>query len=222
MTLFTDEKLFEDEKFDFENMSITDLLKWAEITYGDDLVLAASFQDTVMIDIVTKVIPNIKTVFIDTGMHFDETLEFVEKVKEFYSLNLIVLEPAEDACNFPCGVNGCCKKRKVEPFNKYLKDSKTKAWISGIKRVDTKERADAPVVGWDDSKGLIKINPIVTWTESDVENYSKQNQLLKHPLVSKGYLSIGCAPTTSPVKPGEPIRSGRWVNLDKTECGLHI
>lgn len=214
--------LLNDEQLDFESLSIEELLRWANLTFKDDLILAASFQDVTMIDIVTKVIPDIKIVFIDTGSHFKETTEFVNYIKNRYNLNLIVVKPDVSVDEYPCGSGDCCKFRKVEPFNKYLKDYSVKAWISGIKRVDTPERADAPVVGWDDSKGLYKINPIVTWDDSDVEEYSKNNMLPQHPLVSKGYLSIGCAPTTHPVEAGKDTRSGRWANMDKTECGLHI
>ncbi len=214
--------LVRDEDLDFESLTIEELLGWTSSTFGDDVVLAASFQDVVMIDIVAKVIPNIKTVFIDTGSHFKETLEFVNYIKDRYSLNLIVIEPEVSAEDFPCGSGNCCKLRKVEPFNKYLKESQAKAWISGIKRVDTPERENAPIVGWDETKGLYKINPIVTWNDEDVDVYSKNNGLPQHPLVKRGYLSIGCAPTTVPVKPGETVRSGRWANMTKTECGLHI
>jgi phosphoadenosine phosphosulfate reductase len=79
----------------------------------------------------------------------------------------------------------------------------------------------APIVSWDDAFGLVKVNPLATWTEDDIASYLAEHGLPSHPLVAQGYLSIGCAPTTRPVAPGEDPRAGRWADSDKTECGLH-
>ena len=93
--------------------------------------------------------------------------------------------------------------------------------MTGIKRCDAATRADTPIVSWDEVRGLVKVNPVATWTDVDIDGYLRDHSLPVHPLVSKGYLSIGCAPTTRPVAPGEDPRAGRWADSDKTECGLH-
>jgi phosphoadenosine phosphosulfate reductase len=95
------------------------------------------------------------------------------------------------------------------------------AWITGLKRVDAATRAAIPVVGFDDAFGLVKINPLATWSDEDIASYEADHDLPVHPLMTKGYRSIGCAPTTRPVADGEDPRAGRWADSDKTECGLH-
>ena len=94
--------------------------------------------------------------------------------------------------------------------------------MSGLKRVDSDTRAATPIVDWDESKGLVKVNPIATWSHDDVSHYEADRKLPIHPLFRKGYLSIGCSPTTRPVSNLEDRRSGRWSGTDKTECGLHF
>jgi phosphoadenosine phosphosulfate reductase len=93
--------------------------------------------------------------------------------------------------------------------------------MTSLKRIDAQTRTHIPVVEWDEAFGLVKINPLVLWTEEDVTSYLHDHDLPEHPLISKGYLSIGCAPTTKPVAKGDDPRSGRWAGMGKTECGLH-
>ncbi|NNN21291.1 MAG: phosphoadenylyl-sulfate reductase [Acidimicrobiales bacterium] len=207
---------------DLEEASASEVIAWAKKTYSDKLVLASSFQDCVLIDLVINIAPDIEVVFINTGMHFQETIEYVETIRSQYDLRLVTLQVDECASDFPCGIDGCCNVRKVIPFDRFLEKNGTRAWISGIKRVDTDERADVPVVGWDERRGLVKINPIATWSEENVSGYKELKNLIEHPLASKGYGSIGCAPTTRPINPGENPRAGRWSGQDKTECGLHL
>jgi phosphoadenosine phosphosulfate reductase len=95
------------------------------------------------------------------------------------------------------------------------------AWMTGLKRVDAWTRQAAPIVSYDDNWGMVKINPLANWTEQDVAGYAADHGIPTHPLRSKGYQSIGCAPTTSPVAIGENPRAGRWAGSDKVECGLH-
>jgi phosphoadenosine phosphosulfate reductase len=194
-------------------------VEWAVDRFGKELVLAASFQDVVLIDLAVKVDPGIEIVFLDTEAHFPETLDFVEQVRARYDLNLTVTHPGPDADEWPCGSARCCELRKVAPLRRALAGKA--AWLTSLKRVDAPTRAAAPVVGWDDGFGLVKVNPIVTWTDDDVASYLADHDLPVHPLVSKGYLSIGCAPTTRPVAEGEDPRAGRWAGSGKTECGLH-
>jgi len=95
------------------------------------------------------------------------------------------------------------------------------AWLTALKRVDAPTRAAAPIVSYDEAFGLVKINPMATWTDDDIDSYVTDHDLPVHPLIEKGYLSIGCAPTTRPVAPGEDPRAGRWSGTGKVECGLH-
>jgi phosphoadenosine phosphosulfate reductase len=194
-------------------------VEWAVERFGRDLVLAASFQDVVLVDLAVKVDPDIEVVFCDTDAHFPETLEFVDRVRERYGLRLTVTRPGPEADDWPCGSARCCAFRKVEPLRRAL--SGKRAWLTSLKRVDAPTRADAPVVGWDQVFGVVKVNPLATWTDGDVDSYLRDHDLLIHPLVPKGYLSIGCAPTTRPVAEGEDHRAGRWSGTGKTECGLH-
>jgi phosphoadenosine phosphosulfate reductase len=205
---------------EFETAPASKVIRWAHQEFGDSLVLAASFEDIVLIDLVTKVDPSIEVVFLDTEAHFPETLAFVEETKARYGLNLTVTKPGPEAAAHPCGSEQCCQFRKVAPLRQAL--SGKKAWLTSLKRVDGPTRADAPVVGWDDSFGLVKINPLVTWTNDDISSYLADHDLPEHPLISQGYRSIGCAPTTRPVADGEDPRAGRWAGLDKAECGLHV
>jgi len=195
-------------------------IRWALATFGDSLVLAASFEDIVLIDLVTKVAPSIEVVFLDTEAHFPETLAFVEEVTARYGLNLTVTKPGPDAAAHPCGSEQCCQFRKVAPLRRALAGKR--AWLTSLKRSDGPTRADAPIVSWDASFGLVKVNPLATWTDRDITSYLADHDLPVHPLVPRGYLSIGCAPTTRPVAEGEDPRAGRWSGLDKSECGLHV
>jgi phosphoadenosine phosphosulfate reductase len=205
---------------EFENAPASTVIRWAAGAFGDSLVLAASFEDIVLIDIATKVAPDIEVVFLDTEAHFPETLAFVEEVRARYDLNLTVTKPGPEAAAHPCGSPQCCQFRKVEPLKRAVAGKA--AWLTSLKRSDGPTRAEAPIVSWDPSFGLVKVNPLATWTDDDVVSYLADHELPVHPLVSQGYRSIGCAPTTRPVGEGEDARAGRWSGLDKTECGLHV
>jgi len=204
----------------FETAPASAVIRWAVETFGDSIALAASFEDIVLIDLATKVAPGIEVVFLDTEAHFPETLSFVEEVRARYGLNLTVAKPGPDAAAHPCGTEQCCQFRKVEPLRRAL--AGRRAWLTSLKRTDGPTRADAPIVGWDASFGLVKVNPLVMWTDDDIASYLADRGLPVHPLVPQGYRSIGCAPTTRPVAEGEDPRSGRWSGLDKSECGLHV
>ena len=203
----------------FEHAPPTRSIEWAVDRFGRGLVLASSFQDVVLIDLAVQVDPDIEVVFCDTGAHFGETLRFVEDVRVRYGLRLTVTRPPGEAAVWPCGTERCCELRKVEPLRSALEGKQ--AWLTSLKRVDAVTRAAAPVVGWDGVFGLVKVNPLVTWSDADVDGYLTDHGLPVHPLVPKGYLSIGCAPTTRPVAPGDDPRAGRWAGTGKTECGLH-
>lgn len=203
----------------FETAPAGAVLRWAVQRFGSSLVHACSFQDAVLLDLATAADPAIEVVFLDTGYHFPETLAYVEQLRARYDLNLRVVRPGPGAAGTPCGAAGCCQVRKVQPLARALRGKG--AWLSGVKRDDAPTRAGTPIVAWDAGRGLVKVNPLATWTEDDVRSYQQDHDLPRHPLVARGYLSIGCAPTTSPVAAGEDPRAGRWAGSARTECGLH-
>lgn len=203
----------------FESESASTVVAWAVERFGSNLAMACSFQDAVLVDIAVAVDPRIEVVFLDTGAHFPETLEYVETIRGRYDLNLTVATPVPGAEKWPCGSAQCCEFRKVRPLKQALAGKD--AWMTGLKRVDASTRSSAPIVAYDESWGMVKINPLATWTDADVEGYAADRGIPDHPLLSQGYLSIGCAPTTRAVVKGEDPRAGRWFGSDKIECGLH-
>jgi phosphoadenosine phosphosulfate reductase len=222
-TNVADEELTADElaviSKGFETSAPSRVIRWAVDTFGASLVLAASFEDIVLIDLVSKIAPTMEVVFLDTEAHFPETLAFVEETRRRYDLNLTVTKPGPEAAAHPCGSAQCCQFRKVAPLRQAVQGNR--AWLTSLKRVDSPTRADAPIVGWDEAFGLVKVNPLVTWSNDDIASYLRDHALPAHPLIGQGYRSIGCAPTTRPVAEGEDPRAGRWSGLDKLECGLH-
>jgi len=204
----------------FETASASAVLRWARDRFGASLVLASSFQDSVLIDMAVRQFPEIEVVFLDTGFHFPETLDYVETVRQRYDLNLRVIGPTLGPDEWPCGTDRCCELRKVAPLARALEGRE--AWLTGLRRAEAATRADAPIVGRDEGRGLIKVNPLATWSDQDVSGYVIDHGLPVHPLTNRGFLSIGCAPTTRAVLPGEDPRSGRWSGTDKIECGLHL
>ncbi len=204
---------------EFETAPAGAVIAWALKRFEGQVTLACSFQDCVVIDLAVAVDPAIEVLFLDTGFHFPETLAFVEQVRDRYDLNLRVTTPGPEADAWPCGTERCCELRKVAPLDRALHGRQ--AWLTGLKRVDAATRSEAPIVSFDEGRGLVKVNPMATWTDDDVAHYIEDHGLPVHPLVHQGFLSIGCAPTTRPVAPGEDPRAGRWSGTGKTECGLH-
>jgi phosphoadenosine phosphosulfate reductase len=203
-----------------ETQPATSAIEWAAERFGDGLVLASSFQDCVLIDLAAQVVPDLDVVFLDTQYHFAETLWYVEHVRDRYDLNLNVVHPAIDPDDrWRTDIDTCCAARKVGPLERALvgKD----AWMSGLRREETPSRANAPIVSFDLGRGMVKVNPIATWTEQDVRQYEADRDLPRHPLHDRGFGSIGCWPCTVPVAEGEDPRAGRWAGTGKLECGLH-
>lgn len=204
----------------FETAPAGLIVAWAVERFGPKLAISSSFQEAVLIDIAVAVDPTIEVVFLDTGSHFEQTLEYVETVRARYGLNLTIAQPVAGAGDHPCGTSQCCEFRKVRPLRKALAGKD--AWFTGLKRSDAATRRHAPIVAYDDSWGMVKINPLATWTHQDLVGYAEDHRIPQHPLRAEGYLSIGCAPTTRPVVEGDDLRSGRWADSDKVECGLHL
>ena len=205
---------------DLEHKPASAAIKWAHNRFGDDMVLAASFQDCVLIDVATRAVPGIEVVFLDTQYHFAETLWYVERVRARYDLNLTVMEPLVEPDDlWQTDPDECCAMRKVEPLARALEGKQ--AWMTGLRRVEAPTRAKTPIVHLDVGRGIVKVNPLATWTDDDIAAYKHDHDLLEHPLASQGYPSIGCWPCTRPVRDGDDPRSGRWAASGKMECGLH-
>ena len=184
------------------------------------MCMAASMTDAVLIDLAVQVEPSIEVVFIDTRYHFPETLETVERVRRHYGLNLRVLTVAPQPVElWQADPANCCSAAKVEQLDRALTGKL--AWMSGLRRAEAPSRAQAPIVARD-LRGLVKVNPIATWSDADVAGYVADHDVPVNPLLAQGYPSIGCRPCTQPVVPGADPRSGRWAGMDKTECGLHL
>ena len=206
----------------FERADPTGIVAWAWERFADGLVFTSSFEDSVLLDVVVRAAPRTDVVFLDTQYHFAETLWYVEELQKRYRCILRVVRPLDGVApdnRWQHDVEGCCHVRKVEPLGRAL-HGKT-AWITGVRRADGPSRANAPVVSWDPGRSVVKINPLAAWSDDDMANYAATHELLVHPLIAMGYLSIGCWPCTRPVAAGEDRRSGRWAGLTKTECGLH-
>ncbi len=215
----TDEALAEVSRR-FEVKPAGTVVRWAVETFGDRLCLTASMQDAVLIDVATRVAPDVEVVFIDTGYHFPETLETLERVRRHYGLNLRIMTVARhDEELWKVDPENCCSAVKVGQLDRALAGKQ--AWMSGLRRADGPSRADAPIVSRD-ARGLVKVNPLATWTDDDVAGYIADNDIIVNPLLFNGYPSVGCQPCTHPVAEGADPRSGRWAGSDRTECGLHV
>lgn len=205
---------------ELERKPASSTVKWAAERFGTGLVLAASFQDCVLLDVAVRVVPDIEVVFLDTQYHFPETLEYVEQVRAKYDLNLRVMEPLVEPDElWEIDTDECCTLRKVEPLARALQGRE--AWMTGVRRSESPTRAATPIVHLDVGRGIVKVNPLAPWTEADVRSYKRDHDLPDHPLASHGYPSVGCWPCTRAVAPGEDARAGRWAGTGKMECGLH-
>jgi phosphoadenosine phosphosulfate reductase len=203
----------------FERASPIEILQWTFDRFEDDVAMACSFEDVALLHMVHELRPATEIIFLDTGGHFAETLDFADQVETTWSLNMTRTTPGPEADAWPCGTQQCCALRKVEPLGRALKGRA--AWITSVKRVDAPTRATMKTLMWDEKFELVKVNPLATWSDDDVAYYLTSHDLPEHPLWAQGYASIGCAAMTlKPQVPGDR-RSGRWVGLDKDECGLH-
>ena len=209
---------FSSEKFESESAGA--IIRWAVDTFHPHLCMTASMTDAVLIDLAVKVEPAIEVVFIDTGYHFPETLETMERVRRHYGLNLrIMTVPPHDEELWKVDPQNCCSAIKVGQLDRALAGKE--AWMSGLRRAEAPSRAAAPIVVRD-LRGLVKINPLATWSDLDVADYVRAHDVPVNPLVERGYPSIGCWPCTQPVSEGDDARAGRWAGTQKTECGLHL
>lgn len=203
-------------------------LRWAHETFGEDLTVASSMGDEVLVHLVGTTLQDADVFFLDTGYHFAETLGTRDAYDAMLPISIRTIYPRltvaeQDAEHGPRlhdrDPNLCCAMRKVEPLNRALEEHD--AWVTGMRREDAPTRTDITIVGWDDKRGMVKLNPIAGWTQDDVDRYAADQSVFLNPLRQSGYASIGCAPCTRPVAEGEDARAGRWSGTDKVECGLH-
>ena len=194
-----------------------EILAWAVATFGANLTVASSMQDAVLIDLAVRADPSVEVIFLNTGFHFAETLETARRIQARYGLNLVTLVPDLDAPTYQTrGTEACCDARKVDLLEDHL--AERGAWVTGLRRAESPSRAGAATVAWDATRGLVKVNPIVAWTDDDVAAYVEAHDIIVNPLRDKGFDSIGCAPCTLP----GAGRSGRWAGSGRLECGLHL
>ncbi len=214
-----------------------EIVRWAGETLGPEIKLASSFggEDVVLIDMVSKIAPQIRVFTLDTGRLNDETYEVMESVRAKYpNLPIQTMFPKSEAVELLVREKGfysfrdsvenrreCCGIRKVEPLKRALSDAA--AWMTGLRKDQSVTRTDTPAIEWDEGNGILKVNPLIEWTNDDVWAYIKKNKVPYNKLHDQGFPSIGCAPCTRAIKPGEDIRAGRWwwENPEYKECGLH-
>jgi phosphoadenosine phosphosulfate reductase len=209
-----------------------DVIKWAYKSYNnDEIVYACSFgaEGIVLIDLISKVNKQAHIVFLDTGLHFEETYKLINEVKAKYpTLNIELKKPDLTLKNqeekygaelWKQDANLCCYLRKIKPLESALGEKI--AWISGLRR-DEFTRKHVQYINQDNRFRAIKICPLIHWSWDDVWNYIKLNNLSYNVLHDQNYPSVGCKPCTNPVIDSKNLRSGRWIQSEKTECGLHI
>lgn len=209
----------------------TELVHWAHQTFGDDLVLSSSFgaDSAVMLHLVTRVIPGIRVVLIDTGYLFPETYQFVEELRQRLDFQLVVAAPAMTAGRQEAlygklweqgeeGLQKYLQINKVEPMERALRETGARAWLAGLRADQTEHRRSLPRVG--QQGAYTKIHPILDWSRQDVESYLQDHSLPRHPLLARGYRSIGDWHSTVPSL-GDDERSGRNLG-QKKECGIHL
>ena len=185
--------------------------------------------DAVLAHLASRVAPGIDVVFLDTGLHFPETLKVRDTVAATMNVNVRSIRPRMTVGQqdgeygprlFARNPDECCFLRKVEPLERALADYD--AWATGLRRDESPTRAKTPVVAFDPKRGKVKVNPIAAWNQQDVDSYIARWNVPVNELFKKGYGSIGCWPCTRRTKAGEDPRAGRWAMFEKTECGLHV
>ncbi|MFV2009799.1 MULTISPECIES: phosphoadenylyl-sulfate reductase [unclassified Micromonospora] len=205
-----------------------EVARWAVQTFGDRFCVTSSMADGVLAHLVSRVAPGVDVVFLDTGLHFPETLRVRDQVAATMPVNLRSIRPRMTVGQqdgefgprlFNRAPDECCALRKVEPLERALGDYD--AWAAGLRRDESPTRANTPVVGFDARRGRVKVNPIAAWTQADVDAYVSRWNIPVNELFKQGYTSIGCWPCTRRTTAGEDPRAGRWAMFEKTECGLH-
>jgi phosphoadenosine phosphosulfate reductase len=213
---------------ELDGASAEDLLAWTDRHFGGRYIVASNMQDAALVHLAAQTRPGVEVLFLDTGYHFAETIGTRDAVEAVYDVTVVNVTPEQAVAEqdlslgkdlFARDPGECCRLRKVVPLGQALKGYD--AWVTGIRRVESPTRAQAPLISFDEAFKLVKINPLAAWTDEDLQSYISTHGILVNPLVEEGYPSIGCAPCTAKPVEGADPRSGRWQGLNKTECGLH-
>ncbi|GAA2117407.1 phosphoadenylyl-sulfate reductase [Streptomyces synnematoformans] len=214
---------------ELEEAPALEIVRWAADTFGKRFCVTSSMQDMVVAHLASRVLPGVDVLFLDTGYHFPETIGTRDAVAAVMDVNVVSLTPrltvAEQDAEYGPRLyernpDLCCALRKMQPLEDGL--AAYDAWATGLRRDESPTRADTPVVGWDAKRRKVKVSPIARWSEADVQDYVAEHGVLTNPLLADGYPSIGCAPCTRRVAPGEDARAGRWAGFAKTECGINV
>lgn len=213
---------------ELEGAPAEEIVRWAADAFGTRFCVTSSFADAVLVHVLSRVAPGTDVVFLDTGLHFAETLRVRDRVRATMPVRVRSVRPRQTVGQQD-GVHGprlfarnpdeCCALRKVEPLERAL--AGYDAWAAGLRRDESPDRADTPVVHFEASRGKVKVNPLASWTQADVDAYVARWDVPVNALLGRGYGSVGCWPCTRPTRVGEDPRAGRWAMFDKTECGLH-
>ena len=219
-----------------KGLSAEQIIKLAYDEFGTRVNFATSLgeEDQVITDMISKVSPKMEIFTLDTGRLFQETYDLLAKTQKRYPMPLKIYYPDTKAVEEMVKSKGinlfyesvenrklCCGVRKVEPLRRAL--ANVDAWMTGLRREQAVTRTDLAAVEWDEGNQKLKFNPLIDWTLDQVRDYIKKNKVDVSPLHAQGFVSIGCAPCTRAIKPGEDIRAGRWwwENPEQEECGLH-
>src|SRR3954447_10403737 len=208
-----------DVDVDLESLTAEETIAWASERFGNELRFAVSFQKTssVMVDMALRISPKARFFYVDTELLFPETYATRDALAERYGIEFERI--ANGSKPWSLDEDGCCADHKVQLMHKALDEAS--CWVSGIRRVDSKTRAEAPKFAWDERFGLWKLNPLADWDEKQVWSYIKEHHIPYNPLHDQGYPSIGCMPCTTVSMNGGGERGGRWAGTDRTECGIH-
>ena len=207
---------------------LSEILKGNAFIKNPALVSSFGADSAVLLHMVSTLDTDAQIIFLDTGFHFSETLSYRDRLTKAFGLTNV-----RNASVDPIAVkrldaqqrlhltapDSCCQLRKVSVLDRHLRMNDS--WISGQRRAQASTRSSVSVVEVDDARGKLKFNPLAKWSQSDFAAYKARYKLPEHPLTTKRYLSLGCAPCTSAVKTGEDARAGRWRGQPKLECGLH-
>jgi phosphoadenosine phosphosulfate reductase len=228
-TLLTDDALdLQAERL--EDATPLEILEWAAVTFAPRLTFATAFgaEGCVLIDLIARHRLPVDLFTLDTGLLFPETYALWRRLEMRYDIHVRAVRPAETV-EAQAGSQGpllwerdpdrCCELRKIMPLRSAL--AGFDAWLTAIRREQTLDRAGARIVERDARHGLFKVNPLARWTSAEVWHYIREHDVPFNPLHRRGYPSVGCAPCTGPVLPGEDPRAGRWRGRSKKECGLH-
>jgi len=207
------------------------VLRWAANVFGKKLTMATAFgpEGCCLIHMLADIDPAVRIFNLDTGYQFQETLDLRERIKRRYGIEVEYVRPEQTVAEYEAEHGGplyrhrpdqCCYDRKVLPLRRAVVGYD--AWISAIRRDQTKDRAAADLVQWDPKFNLVKVNPLLAWTKQDVWKFITDHDVPYNPLHDQGYPSIGCWPCTQPVASGGDERDGRWAGTVKKECGLHV